>query len=55
MGRIWDYPVINAVRDVVRKHTPGEIPPKKEEHPIIGLLHDIQRFVRRRFLGRKTY
>jgi len=49
--RIWTYPLVNALRDTVRARTPGTIPPKREEHPVIGLWHDATRLVRRRVLG----
>lgn len=49
--RIWDFPVITNIRERIRSRTPGEIPPMTGEHPIAGLVHDIQRFVRRRIFG----
>ena len=53
LSRVWEYPLITRLRQRIREMTPGEIPPMKTEHPVAGLLHDIQRYVRRRiFQGR---
>jgi len=49
--RVWDYPVITALRERIRARTPGTVPPMTTEHPVIGLVHDVQRLVRRRVFG----
>jgi hypothetical protein len=49
--RIWKFPIVDALRDAVRSRTPGALPPKTEEHPIVGLWHDVTRLVRRRVFG----
>jgi hypothetical protein len=51
--RLWDYPIVTALRERIRARTPGTIPPMREEHPIIGLGHDITRWVRRRVFRRE--
>jgi len=43
--RIWDFPVVTRLRERIRARTPGELPEMREEHPIVGLWHDIQRLV----------
>ena len=40
--------IIKRVREEIRRRTPGEVPVMRNEHPVIGLVHDIQRLVRRR-------
>jgi len=47
-GRLWDFPIVTSLRETIRARTPGVLPPIREEHPVIGLVHDIQRLVRRR-------
>ena len=49
--RFWDFPVVMMVRKRVRARTSGEMPPMREVHPIAGLFHDVQRFVRRAVFG----
>ena len=48
---IWSYPIITALRKRIRTRTLGKLPPMTTQHPVIGLIHDIQRLVRRRVLG----
>jgi len=50
-GRVWSFPIINVVRENIRARTPGPLPAKGEEHPVIGLWHDVVRLVRRRVFG----
>jgi hypothetical protein len=49
--RIWIYPIVNTLRDTIRSRTPGTLPAKSDEHPVIGLWHDITRLARRKVLG----
>jgi len=49
--RLWDFPVVMTLRERVRARTPGEVPSIREEHPLMGLTHDVQRLVRRRVFG----
>jgi hypothetical protein len=49
--RIWSYPIVNALRDTIRSRTPGALPAKSEEHPVIGLWHDVTRLARRKVFG----
>lgn len=49
--RLWDFPVLTSTRERIRKMTSGSLPPMKQEHPVAGLWHDIQRLVRRRVFG----
>ena len=49
--RIWDWPIVTALREMIRARTPGTLPPMRTEHPVIGLVHDIQRLIRRRIFG----
>jgi len=53
--RLWDYPLVTRLRERIRKRTPGTLPPMREEHPVIGLLHDVQRLLRRRIFGGRGY
>jgi len=55
MPRIWDFPLVTSLRETLRARTPGELPPMREEHPVIGLVHDVQRLVRRRIFGGRGY
>jgi len=52
---VWEWPIIKALREYIRSRTPGTLPPMREEHPLIGLIHDIQRLVRRRIFGGRGY
>ena len=49
--RVWSYPIITRLRERIRARTPGELPPMTTKHPVVGLLHDIQRLLRRRIFG----
>ena len=49
--RIWDFPIMTSLRGRIRARTPGVLPEMREEHPVMGLIHDIQRLVRRRVFG----
>ena len=46
--RLWDYPIITRLRKKIRERTPGEVPAMTTEHPVIGLVEDVRRLVRRR-------
>mgnify|MGYP000279966576 CR=1 FL=1 len=48
---MWDWPIVTTLRKMIRDRTPGTLPPLTAEHPVIGLVHDIQRLVRRRIFG----
>jgi len=48
----WDFPLIKRVRMFIRSMTPGELPPISMQHPIRGLVHDIQRLIRRKIGSR---
>jgi hypothetical protein len=50
-GRIWNFPIVTALRERIRARTPGELPPIREEHPFMGLIHDVQRLARRKVFG----
>jgi len=52
MARYWDYPLVTSLREKVRARTPGTIPPMREDHPVIGLWHDITRWARRKIFQR---
>lgn len=52
MERFWDYPIVMSLRERIRARTPGDIPPIREEHPVIGLWHDTTRWVRRKMFRR---
>ena len=49
--RFWDFPIVTTFRERVRARTPGEFPAIREEHPFMGLFHDVQRLVRRTVFG----
>jgi len=49
--RLWDFPILTMFRERVRARTLGELPVIREEHPLVGLMHDVQRLVRRRVFG----
>jgi hypothetical protein len=49
--RIWGFPIVTTLRERIRARTPGVLPEMREEHPVVGLFHDIQRLVRRRAFG----
>jgi len=49
--RLWDFPIVMTLRERVRARTPGEVTPMREVHPIAGLFHDVQRFIRRTVFG----
>jgi len=43
--------IIKRVRERIRSITPGELPPMRETHPIMGLINDVRRLIRRKLLG----
>ena len=49
--RIWDFPNMTSLRERMRARTPGVLPEIRKEHPVMGLIHDVQRLVRRRIFG----
>ena len=50
-GTLWDYPMVTRVRERIRARTPGQIPPMSGRHPVVGLVHDVQRLFRRKVFG----
>lgn len=40
--------LIERARRKIRELTPGGLPTMQTRHPVLGLVHDIQRFVRRK-------
>jgi len=40
--------IIENIRKNIRTRTSGPLPAMKTQHPIRGLIHDVQRMVRRR-------
>jgi hypothetical protein len=49
--RVWNFPIVTSLRETIRARTPGGAPPLTEDHPIVGLAHDVQRLIRRRIFG----
>ena len=49
--RLWDFPIVNRLRERLRDRTPSELPAIKAEHPFMGLIHDVQRLARRKVFG----
>jgi len=52
--RLWSYPIITRLRERIRARTPGELPPMTTKHPVIGLIHDVQRLFRRKVFGGRS-
>lgn len=46
--KIWPFPLVGQARERLRAMTPGELPPMTEVHPVMGLVHDVERLFRRR-------
>jgi len=40
--------IVERMRERIREITPGEVPAMRRRHPAIGLIHDIQRLIRRK-------
>jgi len=49
--RLWDFPIVTSLREAIRARTPESFPSMKPEHPLMGLIHDVQRLARRRVFG----
>lgn len=49
--RTWDFPIVTSLRKTIRARTSGEFPAMKPEHPLMGLINDVRRLMKRTVFG----